>query len=121
MPPTNEEFLNIEDILQTATVYSANGKAMKLIDGLNCELIELLPKIFTTSKGGKITLELNIKPLSKNEMDIQAVLNSKQPRQVATGMMAYFDRSGRGYKEDPNQTRLPLEIAGKDKAAQNDV
>jgi hypothetical protein len=102
------ELMSFIDIAQDAQVI-VDDESYTILEGLNIAIQKAVKKSFKYTKKTTVTLELKFIPGQMNEMEIDALVTTKEPKPTPRTMLAYVDSKARLHREDPNQTKLPLD------------
>lgn len=101
-----DEAIGLHDILQNVAAVSSGGRALPLGDVLESEIADIVEAMHRHRKAGSLTLTLNFRPESLNELSISSSVKVKMPKAQAKATIAYVDKRGRLYGEDPNQMKI---------------
>jgi hypothetical protein len=102
------EILDFLGIAQNVQVMH-DDKSQWMLDGLNAAIENACRKAFRYRKQTTVTLTLKFTPGQMNQLEIDALVNCKEPKPESLTMLAYLDNQGRLFGEDPAQTKLPLD------------
>ena len=94
-----------------------NDRTVWLFEGLNGAIADAAKKSARYRKQTSVTLEIVFKPDAMDKMVIEPKLKTKDPDPRPIPYTAYTDRTGRLVMEDPNQTKLALDIDSKRRAS----
>ena len=89
--------------------------AGETLDTLTSDLAQMVTAVKATSKAGKLTLELTIKPNGAHGVEITDKITTKEPRDDRGSTMFFNDKDGGLHRRDPRQQDLPLrQVGGQD-------
>lgn len=91
-----------------------NHRRGEVLSDLAEGLRDVTDAVRETGKGGKLILEIKIRPAAKGgAMVVEDVVKTSLPKTEAEGSIFFADSDGNLLREDPNQKTLPLrEIQG---------
>ena len=79
---------------------------------LTDEIAEVAAAVFSTSKAGKLTITLNIKPSGENGIEIEGKVATTIPKPDIGKSFFYGDAEGNLSRTDARQREMALEAAG---------
>lgn len=80
----------------------------RVVEAAGEELAEVVRAVLDTNKGGKLTLELSVKPNGRgdNAVIVGAKLKSTKPQAELPDALFYADLDGDLLRDDPTQQRM---------------
>lgn len=86
-----------------------------IVDALTREFAALVREVNATGKGGKITLDLTIKPdqADPDMKEIEADIKVKMPRRKLPKALFFSDENGDLHRDNPRQKEMDLDGDGK--------
>ena len=93
-----------------------NHKGGACLTEVSAALRQVTAAVQLTGKGGKVTLEMSLRPASKSAagtLIFETRVKSKVPEADAPGSIFYANDDYNLVRDDPNQKVLDLRVAGK--------
>jgi hypothetical protein len=78
------------------------------MDDASNQLAELVSAVNNTGKGGKITLEISVKKMSKGACGVIGKIRMSKPIEAPDATLMFPTEEGDLLTEDPRQQKLPL-------------
>ncbi|MFA6904365.1 MAG: hypothetical protein WC236_14920 [Gallionellaceae bacterium] len=78
------------------------------IDNASAQLAELVSAVNATGKGGKITLVISVKKMSKGACGVTAEIKLSKPHEAPDATLMFPTEEGDLLTEDPRQQKLEL-------------
>ena len=78
------------------------------LDEASGQLAELVSAVDATGKGGKITLEISVKKMSKGAVGVLGIVKLSKPKELPDTTLMFPTPEGDLLTEDPRQQKLEL-------------
>lgn len=98
----------IQENIRSVRIEDENGDLVPVLDAAGEQFSDMVKSVVQTSKAGKLTITIDVKPSTAGALAVKASITAKKPKGLPPESLLWPTPDGNLLAEDPRQTKLDL-------------